>query len=176
MTDRPARRLTDAEILAQVPAASARYDRVRKLVVVELTNGAFFGFPAALGQGLAGATRAELADVEVSPGGEALRWPRLDVDLRVPALLGGVFGTRAWMRVLAQAGGRATSEAKARAARENGAKGGRPRKAAGSYVRGPVANSRSASSPIVPFSRCGVVPRSAVAAGVAASTPAQLGA
>lgn len=147
MTDQPARRrLTDAEILAQVPAAraraarraasepraaGARYDRVRKLVIVELTNGAFFGFPTALGQGLAGATPAELADVEVSPGGEALRWPRLDVDLRVPALLGGVFGTRAWMRVLAQAGGRATSEAKASAARVNGAKGGRPRRAAG---------------------------------------------
>lgn len=146
MTDRPTRHLTDAEVLAQIPAAraraarraaaepraaSARYDRARQLVIVELTNGAFFGFPAALAQGLAEATPAELADVEVSPSGEALRWPRLDVDLRVPALLGGVFGTRAWMRVLAQAGGRATSEAKANAARANGAKGGRPRKATG---------------------------------------------
>ncbi|HEU4631073.1 MAG TPA: DUF2442 domain-containing protein [Gemmatimonadaceae bacterium] len=142
---RPASLVGDEAILAQLPAArargraaareepratSARYDRSRKAVLVELTNGAFFGFPAALGQGLQDATERELASIEVSPSGEALRWPLLDVDLRVPALLQGVFGTRAWMRMLAQAGGRATSDAKARAARANGAKGGRPRKSA----------------------------------------------
>jgi len=51
--------------------------------------------------------------------------------LYVPALVSGIFGTRAWMtRELARAGGRKTSEAKTVAARANGAKGGRPRKAA----------------------------------------------
>ena len=137
------RRLTDREILAQIPAAraraaaraareprasAARYDAERGLVIIELTNGAFFGFPAALGQGLRGATLRELETIELSPSGEAVRWPLLDMDLRVPALLRGMFGTRAWMRMLAQAGGQATSEAKSRAARENGRKGGRPRK------------------------------------------------
>jgi hypothetical protein len=97
-------------------------------VVVELTNGAFFGFPAHLGQGLRGASPEDLAEVEVSPSGEALHWERLDVDLRVPALLHGVFGTKAWMRELGRAGGRVRSKAKTRAARLNGAKGGRPRK------------------------------------------------
>jgi hypothetical protein len=136
------RRLTDAEIVAQIPAARARaraaaaseprarharYDRARGVIVVELTNGAFFGFPTDLAQGLRGATPDALANVEVSPSGEALHWDRLDADLRVPALLQGVFGTRAWMRELGRAGGSARSEAKARAARLNGAKGGRPR-------------------------------------------------
>lgn len=135
--------LTDEEILAQIPAARARaaaedarepratsahYDRDRRLVVIELSNGAFFAFPAALGQGLSGATTRELERIEISPSGEAVSWPLLDADLRVPALLRGAFGTRAWMRALAQAGGQVTSEAKARAARENGRKGGRPRK------------------------------------------------
>lgn len=134
---------TGREILAQIPAARARaraaaasepraararYDRKRTLIIVELTNGAFFGFPAHLGQGLRGATAEELAEVTVSPSGEALHWPRLDADLRVPALLQGIFGTRAWMRELGRAGGRVRSEAKANAARENGRKGGRPRK------------------------------------------------
>lgn len=136
------RRLTDQEILAQIPAARERgrraretepraarahYDRVRSQIVVELTNGAFFGFPARLGQGLRGASPAQLAEVEVSPSGEALRWDSLDVDLRVEALLRGVFGTKAWMRELGRSGGRVRSAAKARAARLNGAKGGRPR-------------------------------------------------
>jgi len=54
------------------------------------------------------------------------------VDLCVPALVSGIFGTRAWMtRELARAAGRTKSPAKAAAARSNGAKGGRPRKIAG---------------------------------------------
>jgi hypothetical protein len=141
------RRLTDKEILAQLPTARergrrlnaleprakrARYDRARGLIVVELTNGVFFGFPARLGQGLRGASAAQLAEVEISPSGEALHWDGLDTDLRVAALLQGVFGTKSWMRELGRAGGRVRSDAKARAARMNGAKGGRPRKGAAS--------------------------------------------
>ncbi|MGI9039787.1 MAG: DUF2442 domain-containing protein [Gemmatimonadales bacterium] len=137
------RYLSDPEVQAQIPAArrraqrarvseprakSARYDPVRGLIVVELTNGAFFGFPARLAQGLRGAAPGRLAEIEISPSGEALHWERLDADLRVGALLQGVFGTRAWMRELGRAGGRARSAAKTQAARLNGAKGGRPRK------------------------------------------------
>ncbi|MDQ3950580.1 MAG: DUF2442 domain-containing protein, partial [Gemmatimonadota bacterium] len=120
------RRRSDEEILAQIPAArrraraakaseprakSARYDRARGLVIVELENGSYFGFPARLGQGLRGASPDELAQVEVSPSGQALHWERLDADLRVPALLQGMFGTRAWMRELGRTGGRARSPA-----------------------------------------------------------------
>lgn len=139
------RRLSDKEIRAQVPAARkravrasaaeprakvARYDLRRGLVVVELTNGAFFGFPARLAQGLRGASPERLREVEVSPSGEALHWEALDADLRVAALLRGIFGTRTWARELGRAGGRSRSELKSRAARENGRKGGRPRKGA----------------------------------------------
>ncbi len=70
-----------------------------------------------------------LAAVEVDGLGFNLHWPALDVDLYVPALVAGIFGTRAWMaRELARVAGRKTSAAKAVASRANGAKGGRPRK------------------------------------------------
>ncbi len=108
-------------------AQSARYDAASGRIVVELTNGATFAFPAALAQGLAGASNSELSKVEVLGSGYGLHWEPLDVDLSIPGLLAGIFGTRSWMAANA---GRATSEAKAAAARSNGAKGGRPRKAA----------------------------------------------
>lgn len=114
-------------------AVGAHYDPATERVVVELANGAQFAFPAPMGQGLRGATAAQLAAVEVLGGGRALRWDALDVDLGVAPLVAGIFGTRGWMdelrRELARSGGRAASPAKARAARENGRKGGRPRKA-----------------------------------------------
>lgn len=106
-------------------AAKARYDRRSKRVVVDLLNGATFAFPAHLAQGLDKASDDELAEVEVLGSGYGLRWETLDVDLSIPGLLAGIFGTRRWMAELA---GRSTSEAKAAAARANGGKGGRPRK------------------------------------------------
>ncbi|MBR5949894.1 MAG: DUF2442 domain-containing protein [Actinomycetaceae bacterium] len=55
----------------------------------------------ALAEGLAGAAPGDLAEIEISPAGLGLHWPRLDADLYVPALLQGVFGSQAWMARLA---------------------------------------------------------------------------
>jgi hypothetical protein len=79
-------------------ARSACYDSDSGMIEIVLTNGSFFAFPAELGQGLRGASAEELAEVEVTPGGEGLHWERLDADLLVPSLLRGVFGTRRWMQ------------------------------------------------------------------------------
>lgn len=119
-------------MLANEPRASAaHYDPATGRVTIELLNGCRYAFPAALVQDLQGASPDELACVEVDGLGFNLHFPALDADLYVPALVSGIFGTRAWMtRELARAGGRKTSPAKALAARANGAKGGRPRKAA----------------------------------------------
>ncbi|MCP5265590.1 MAG: DUF2442 domain-containing protein [Burkholderiaceae bacterium] len=112
---------------AQGPRAiSARYSRGR--VVLDLDNGCSFAFPAARAEGLADARAADLASVEITPSGLGLHWPRLDVDLSVPALLRGMLGSRQWMAKIGQVGGRSKSDAKAAAARANGRKGGRPRK------------------------------------------------
>jgi hypothetical protein len=107
-------------------AVSARYDAKADRIVVELTSGATFAFPPALAQGLRDAAPEDLAEIEVSPTGLGLHWPRIDEDYTVPGLMNGVFGTAKWIAAKA---GRSSSPAKAAAARTNGAKGGRPRKA-----------------------------------------------
>ncbi|CAN5383008.1 DUF2442 domain-containing protein [soil metagenome] len=107
-------------------AASARYDRLTGRIAVELTNGGAFAFCARMGQGLENATEEQLAQVTILGVGYGLHWEDLDVDLSIPGLAAGVFGTNAHMARIA---GRATSPAKSAAARANGAKGGRPRKA-----------------------------------------------
>lgn len=112
-------------------ATSARFDAASGRVVLELANGCAYAFPAALVEDLQNADAAALADVLVDGAGFNLHWPRLEVDLYVPALVAGFFGTRRWMtQELARIAGSARSPAKAAASRANGAKGGRPRKTA----------------------------------------------
>lgn len=116
--------------LAEMPRAiGARFDAGRGKVVVDFGDGTEFAFPPSRAQGLSGASPADLADIEVTPSGLGLHWPRLDADLHVPALLQGLFGSKRWMaQSLGRQGGQATSEKKRAAARANGKAGGRPRK------------------------------------------------
>jgi hypothetical protein len=112
-------------------ALSARYERRSGRIVVELSNGCAFAFPARKVQGLEDVPAAQLADIELRGGGYALHWRRANADIRVEGALAGVYGSKAWMmRLAAREAGRRTSRRKAAAARENGKKGGRPAKAA----------------------------------------------
>jgi hypothetical protein len=108
-------------------AARARYDRSLDRIVVDLTNDCIFAFPPRLAQGLDEASPEQLEQVEILGPGYGLHWEALDVDLSIPGLLAGIFGTRAYM---ARRAGQAKSPSKAAASRANGAKGGRPRKSA----------------------------------------------
>ena len=111
-------------------AVRAGFDRAEGLVFVELSTGVRLSFPPGKAQGLENATASDLEEIEISPSGFGLHFPRLRADLYVPGLVNGVFGTKAWMASLAGAeGGSRASEAKAAAARANGKLGGRPRKA-----------------------------------------------
>jgi hypothetical protein len=109
-------------------ATKAWYAAESKRVFVELDNGCTFGFPPRLAQGLEAATDEELAAVEILGDGYGLHWEALDVDVSVPGLMAGVFGTRSYM---ARRAGQVVSPAKSAAARSNGAKGGRPKKVVG---------------------------------------------
>jgi Protein of unknown function (DUF2442) len=118
------------ELLATVPrAVSARYDRRSGRVVIELSSGLEVRFLPELAEGLKGASVGEFEQIEISPSGCGIHFPKLDADLYLPALLEGVFGTRRWMASrLGQFGGLSKGGRKAAASRRNGKLGGRPRK------------------------------------------------
>lgn len=78
--------------------------------------------------GLDDAPATALESIRVSPAGDALSWPSLDVDVYVPGLVERAFGTRLFAAATGRRGGRRRSKAKALAAKANGIKGGRPRK------------------------------------------------
>ncbi len=109
-------------------AVTANYDAKTNRLTIELSNGAILIVPCSLIQGLSKAVPEQIADVKVMPRGAALHWDGLDVQMSVPGLVAGIFGTRAWMAEAGRLGGRARSELKVTAARENGRKGGRPKR------------------------------------------------
>lgn len=112
-------------------AVSARYDRRVARVVVRLDSGLELAFPPHLAEGLDQAKPDDLVDIEISPGGLGLHFPKLDADLYLPALLEGALGSRKWMAgLMGKAGGVTKTPAKAAASRQNGKLGGRPRKTA----------------------------------------------
>lgn len=122
-------------------AVAAKFDRRRRKIVVDLANGCVFAFPPDLAEGFDEASDEQLAAVEVLGLGSGLRWDELDVDLHIPSLLAGVFGTKAW---LARQGGAARSPAKTAAARAR--RQGRPaEKGAGGVLIASGANRQPAS-------------------------------
>jgi hypothetical protein len=109
-------------------AVKAWYEIPSERIFIEIQNGVVMGFPYKLLQGLESAGAEQLTEVEVTPSGYGLHWRSLDVDLGVPQLVAGIFGTKNWMTELGRLGGQAKSAAKVRASQENGKRGGRPRK------------------------------------------------
>lgn len=108
-------------------AVSADYDPRSKRLCIELASGVAVIVPITTVQGLADIAASKIKSVQIDGNGYGLHWPELDLDVSVPGLIAGCFGTRVWMTALARHGGKSTSAAKASAARENGKKGGRPR-------------------------------------------------
>jgi hypothetical protein len=115
-------------LLARTPTVlRARFNRQDGRVHVLLSSGLVVAFKASDTEGLGTATDDQLKEIEISPSGLGLHWPRIDADVYLPALLEGLLGSRRWMASSAgRKGGAATSEVKQAAARANGRRGGRP--------------------------------------------------
>jgi hypothetical protein len=106
----------------------ARYDSAADAIQLAFKGGGSMTIPRTVVPGLERALAAKLGAVVVSPAGDALSWPSLDVDVYVAGLVERAFGTRLFAASTGRRGGRRRSKAKAAAAKANGAKGGRPRK------------------------------------------------
>jgi Protein of unknown function (DUF2442) len=109
-------------------ALSVYYNPASQELELELKNGSKLSIDTNLIQGLENATPNQRSDIQIEGEGYGLHWETLDVDISVPGLVKGIYGTKAWMTHLGQKGGQVKSEAKSEAARANGKKGGRPSK------------------------------------------------
>ena len=115
---------------AAIPkAVSARYDRKSGHIVIHLNSKLIVSFSPHDTEGLENSKPSELEEIEISPSGFGIHFPKLDADLYIPSLLEGFLGSRKWMAArLGQAGGQSRSRAKRAASQANGRLGGRPRK------------------------------------------------
>ncbi|MDB5487779.1 MAG: hypothetical protein JWQ58_1494 [Reyranella sp.] len=110
-------------------AVEVRYDKRQQRVVVQLNTGLLVIFGPEMVEGLQGAKPRDLQEIEITPSGFGLHFPRVDADVYLPGLLSGQSGSNRWIAAkLGQRGGSTRSAAKAAAARANGKLGGRPRK------------------------------------------------
>lgn len=91
-------------------AVSARYDKRQGRIVVELNTGLVVMFGPQQVEGLENARPSQLQQVEITPSGFVLYFPRLDEGVYLPGLLAGQLGSRRWMAAqLGSRGGRARS-------------------------------------------------------------------
>lgn len=120
------------EMQAAAPkAVAAYYDRASGRVVIRLNSKLDVSFSPRDAEGLEHAKPSQLAEIEITPSGFGIHFPKLDADFYLPALLEGFLGSKRWMASrLGQAGGTSRSPAKKAASRANGRLGGRPKKAA----------------------------------------------
>jgi hypothetical protein len=120
------------DLQAAIPrAVSAHYDRKRGHIVVHLSSKLILSFSPHDAQGLQNAKPSQLDQIEITPSGFGIHFPKLDADLYVPGLLEGFLGSKKWMASrLGQIGGQSRSAAKSAASRANGRLGGRPPKVA----------------------------------------------
>lgn len=140
MDRRPARivvpPLTDAMYASGIKAkrepqaidvVRAGYDRASDCLDFTLRNGIAISIPRSQIRELIAAAPADLAKIEVQPGGDGISFRTINVDISVPGLLAEELGAL-FSRALGRRTRGLTTPKKAAASRENGRKGGRPKK------------------------------------------------
>lgn len=74
---------------------AAHYDKNTERVMVKLGRGIELALTPHEIEGLQNASPEDLDEIEISPSGFGLHFPKLDTDLFVPALLEGITGSKA---------------------------------------------------------------------------------
>src|ERR1700719_5266247 len=94
-------------------AVAAQYDRATGRVVIHLSSKLDVSFSPHDAQGQENAKPSQLEEIEISPSGFGIHFPKLDADLYLPAIFQGFLGSRKWMASrLGQVGGKSRSVAK----------------------------------------------------------------
>jgi hypothetical protein len=123
-----ARARGNARVSDPSAVVDARYNSNADSIELRFRGGGLMLITRSIVPGLKRASASNLEPVVVSPAGDALSWPSLDVDVYVPGLVERTFGSRLFAASTGRRGGRRRSKAKAAGAKANGAKAGRPRK------------------------------------------------
>src|SRR6266849_6331832 len=94
-------------------AVSAYYDRKSRHIVIHLSSKLILSFSPHDAQGLENARPSQLDQIEITPSGFGVHFPKLDADLYVPGLLEGFLGSKTWMAArLGRIGGQSRTKAK----------------------------------------------------------------
>src|SRR5215469_10657945 len=62
-------------------AVAAHYDRKNRRIVIQLSSNLDVSFSSGNAQGLENATPAQLQEIQISPSGFGIHFPKLDADL-----------------------------------------------------------------------------------------------
>jgi hypothetical protein len=112
-------------------AVGARYDRRIGRAVIRLSSGLEVAFAPHDAQGLENARPARLDEIEISPSGFGIHFPKIDADIYLPSLLEGFLGSRQWIAAHRRAAeSPSTGSAKPGTTRGSGGLGENRRKAA----------------------------------------------
>ena len=110
-------------------ATSARYDRRTGRIVIQLSSGLEVAFRPHDAPGLENAKPDRLGKIQITASGLGIHFPRIYVDLYLPAVLERFLGSKHWIASeMGKVGGKVSTDAKAAAARRNGKLGGRPKR------------------------------------------------
>ena len=78
-------------------AVAARYDRKRRQIVIDLSSKLAISVCPEGVQGLENYKASDLDEIEITPSGLGIHFPRLDADVYVSGVLEGFLGSKEWM-------------------------------------------------------------------------------